>query len=79
MQPAHIRGKGRVNKTKRLFHIELFGNNFIKEDIIYIELMNLSTTQNHTRENQPDNRLLNERTKALRVINAFLLSKTCSN
>jgi hypothetical protein len=46
MQLAHIRGKSRVNKTWRLFHVDLFGKDSTEEDIMDIELMNLPTTQN---------------------------------
>jgi hypothetical protein len=74
-----MRRKGRVNKTWRLFHVDLFGKDSIKEDIMYIELMNLPTMPNHNGQNQPDNCLLNDKTKGFRIINAFLLSKTFSN
>jgi len=71
--------KGRVNKTWRLFYVDLFGKDSIEEDIIYIELMNLPTTRNHNEDNQLDSCLHNDKTKGFRIINAFLLSKTSNN
>ena len=50
MQPEHMRGESRVNKTWRLFHVDLFGNNTIKEGIMNIKLMNLPITQDHNGE-----------------------------
>jgi hypothetical protein len=39
MQPAHMRGKSRVNKTWRLSHEDLFGKNTIEKGIMNIKLM----------------------------------------
>jgi hypothetical protein len=45
-----MRGKRRVNKTWRLFHIDLLIKNAIKEDIMDIKLMNLPITRNDNGE-----------------------------
>ena len=74
-----MRWKRRVNKTRRLFHVDLFSKNAIEEGIMNIMLMNLPISQNHDRENQSDGDLLNNWTEGFRIINIFLLGKTSSN
>jgi len=74
-----MKGKSRINKTLRLLHVHLFGKCPIEKDIMYIELINLPTTQNRNGENQPNRHLLNDRTINLRITNTFLPSKTPSN
>ena len=75
----HMRWKRRVNKTWRLFHVELFSKNVIKEGIMNFKLMNLPISRNYNRENQSDSGLLNNWTEGFRIINAFLLGKTSRN
>jgi hypothetical protein len=41
-----MRGESRVNKTWRLFHIDLFIKNAIEEGIMNIKLMNFPITRN---------------------------------
>jgi hypothetical protein len=74
-----MRWKRRVNKTWRLFHVDLFGKNTIEEGIMNIKLMNLPISRNRNRENQSDSGLLNNWTEGFRIINTFLLGKTSSN
>ena len=45
MQVAHMRGKSRVNKTWRLFNVDLFSKNTIEEGIMNIKLINLLITR----------------------------------
>jgi len=40
MQSIHMRGESRVNKTCRLFHVDLLIKNAIEEGIMNIKLMN---------------------------------------
>jgi len=51
----------------------------LKKDIMYIEFINLPTTQNCNGENQPNCHLHKDRTINLRITNILLLSKTSSN
>jgi hypothetical protein len=74
-----MRWKRRVNKTWRLFHVDLFSKNTIEEGIMNIKLMNLPISRNRDRENQSDSGLLNNLIKYFKVINTFLLGKTSSN
>jgi hypothetical protein len=50
MQPTHMRRKSRINKTWRLFHVDLFGKNIIKECIMNIKLMDLPITRDRIGE-----------------------------
>jgi hypothetical protein len=50
MQSTHVRGKSKVNKTWRLFHVNLFGKNTIEEGIMNMKFMNLPITQDHNGE-----------------------------
>ena len=79
MQPTHMGGKSRINKAWRLLHVYLFVKGPTEKDIMDIKLINLLTTWNCNGEKQPNNSLLNERTKSFRIINTFLLSKASSN
>ena len=45
-----MREENRVNKTWRLFHVDLVINNAIKKDIIDIKLMNFPITRNYNGE-----------------------------
>jgi len=74
-----MRGVSRINKTWRLFHVDLLVKNTVKEGIMDIKLMNFPTTRNDNGEDQSDGRLFDDRTKGFRVINTFLLSETPSN
>jgi hypothetical protein len=40
MQLAHMREKSKVNKTLRLFHVDLFDKDVLEEGIMNIKLMN---------------------------------------
>jgi hypothetical protein len=46
-----MRGESRINKTWRLFHIDLLIKNTIEEGIMDVKLMNFPTTQNCNGEN----------------------------
>ena len=50
-----MRWKSRVNKTWRLFHVDLFSKNAIEKEIMNIKLMNLSIARNRNGE---DNRMM---------------------
>jgi hypothetical protein len=50
MQSAHVRGESRVNKTWRLFRVDLLIKNAIEEGIMDIKLMNFPITQNNNEE-----------------------------
>jgi hypothetical protein len=41
MQLAHMRGNDRINKTWRLFHVDLFSKNTIEKVIMNIKLIDL--------------------------------------
>jgi hypothetical protein len=45
-----MRGGNRVNKTWRLFHVDLFIKNAIEKDIMDIKLMNFPATRNGNEE-----------------------------
>jgi hypothetical protein len=45
-----MRGESRVNKTWRLFHIDLFIKNAIEEDIMDNKLMNFPITRHDNGE-----------------------------
>ena len=68
-----MRWKRRVNKTWRLFHVDLFSKNTIEEGIVNIKLMNLLISRNRDRENQSDSGLLNNWIEGFRIINTLLL------
>jgi len=40
-----MRGKGRIKKTWRLFHVDLFSKNIIEKDIMNIKLIDLPITR----------------------------------
>jgi len=42
-----MRGKSKVNKTRRLFHVDLFGKNTIEEGIINTN--NIDESSNYAR------------------------------
>ena len=79
MQSTQMRGESKVNKTWRLFHVNLFIKNVIEKDIMDIKLMNFAITRNRNGEDQSNGRLFDDRNKGFRVINTFLLSETSSN
>jgi hypothetical protein len=79
MQSTQMRGESKVNKTWRLFHVNLFIKNVIEKDIMDIKLMNFVITRNRNGEDQSNGRLFDDRNKGFRVINTFLLSETSSN
>jgi hypothetical protein len=54
-----MRWKSRVNKTWRLFHVDLFSKNTIEKDIMNIKLMNLPMTGNHNGKDLSDGNLFN--------------------
>jgi hypothetical protein len=41
-----MRGESRINKTWRLFHVDLLIKNTIEEGIMDVKLMNFPTTRN---------------------------------
>jgi hypothetical protein len=45
-----MRGESRINKTWRLFHVDLLVKNTIEEGIMDIKLMNFPTTRNCNEE-----------------------------
>jgi len=46
MQSTHMRGESRINKTWRLFHVNLLIKNAIEEGIMDIKLMDFPITRN---------------------------------
>jgi hypothetical protein len=45
-----MRGESRINKTWRLFHVDLLIKNTIEEGIMDVKLMNFPTTRNYNGE-----------------------------
>jgi hypothetical protein len=53
-------------------YVYLYVKGPIEKGIMDIQLINFLTTGNHNGENQPNNSLLNNKTKSLRIINIFV-------
>jgi hypothetical protein len=72
-------GHSRVNKTRRLLHINNLLKGTIEEDIMYIKLMNLPMVRYSNGKDEPNSSRFNNRTEGFRFINTFLLSESACN
>jgi hypothetical protein len=78
---TNMSGQSRVNKTRRLLHINNLLKGTIEEDIMCIKLMNLPMVnlpmvRYSNGKDKPNSSRFNNRTEGFRFINTFLSSES---
>src|ERR1044072_1988436 len=79
VQPTHMCGEARINKARRLFHVNCLSEMTMKKSIFDIQLMKLPTMKNNKRQNKTNSSCFDNRTESEGLIKSWNLPETLSH